>query len=313
MERTENRQPDDFGYVLLDLAKRVAKGELGLHDDRSLLMQKKELIEALVVNNFPDIQNIIDNQLIVSVEEDQDGIPLYHAAICMDFLNFLVKLKQGGFPLILQQAIAETYQSLFWALLSDMDYEVNEFREEKERAPNKIELAYLRVINDWAVSNAISRMEDDILSGKGEELHNIKKRAAKWKIASLKNIKTGFAEDNIEIIIKEFWVIPFHYFRGKRIKTCVDASSINWTKSERNLLREGHFDFALCDERGYLCLVVEYQGTGHYGCTVGDNRKVEIRDSVKKSICDKAGVPLIQLSYEYAILDTHKKILQNFL
>ena len=208
MDRTENAQPDDFGYVLLGLAKRVAKGELGLHDDHSLLMSKEELIKALAINGFLDVQNIIDtfdNQLIIAVEEDLNGIPLYHAAICMDFLNFLKKLEERGFPLILQQAIAETYQQLFWALLSDMDYEIDRFREEKGRASNKIELAYLRVINEWAVSNTITRMENDILAGKPEELDSIKKRAAKWKRATIKDVKIGFDEDIIERTIKAGW------------------------------------------------------------------------------------------------------------
>ena len=97
--------------------------------------------------------------------------------------------------------------------------------------------------------------------------------------------------------------------RGMRIRSFIDVRSITWTQKERNLLRNGHFDFALCDDRGHLCLAVEYQGTGHYGFTEKDKHKAEMRDIIKKSICDKTGIPLIQLSYEYAFLDTHKKIL----
>jgi len=88
---------------------------------------------------------------------------------------------------------------------------------------------------------------------------------------------------------------------------------MHWTKEESSLIWGGHFDFALCDEKGILCLAVEYQGTGHYGKTKDEKIKVSHHDTAKRSICDKAGVPLIQLDNEYAFLETHKRIFQSFL
>lgn len=313
MDKTENGQPNDFGYVLLDLARRVAKGELGLHDDRSLLMPKAELINAINPITTRDIPQLINNQLLIPVEQDELETPLYHAVNCMEFLRFLEKLEQAGFPLVLQQAVAEMYHSLFWALSSDIEYEILDFKKEKGREPNKLELAYLRVINDWAVSNTMLRIEDDILAGKPEELDRIKERAAKWKRASLRGARLGFAEGEIEKLIRDIWKPPFQYFRGREIKAFIDIHSVRWTKEESSLIWGGHFDFALCDERGILCLAVEYQGTGHYGKTKDEKEEVSHRDTVKRSICDKAGVPLIQLDNEYAFLETHKRILQNFL
>ena len=131
MDNAENGKQNDFGYVLLDLAKKVAKGELGLHDDRSLLMPKAELINALNPVITRDIHQLIDNQLLIPVEQEEDETPLYHAVNCMDFLGFLEKLEQAGFPLVLQQAVAETYHSLFWALSSDIEYEIQDFKQPK--------------------------------------------------------------------------------------------------------------------------------------------------------------------------------------
>jgi len=313
MDNKEKTQPNDFGLVLLQMAKMVVKGELGLRDDRSLLIPKEELLRTLKPITTRDIQKLIDNELIVPVEEDVKANPLYHAVICIEFLRFIEKLEQAGFPLVLRQAVAEMYQSLFWALSSDVEYEIKEFNKENGREPNKLELAYLRVISDWAVSNTIIKIEEDILAGKPEELNRIKERAARWKKASLKEARLGYAEGEIEQVIKIIWKPPYKYFREREIKAFIDISSLKWTKEEASLIWGGHFDFALCDERGTLCLAIDYQGNGHYGKTEADKRKVISRDIAKHFICDKAGIPLVQLEADYAFNEKNKRLLQNFL
>src|ERR1035437_7576433 len=157
---------NDLGQFFVDMARAVVEGSVMLHDDRANLMTRKELTESLMSNSSKDIQDLFANQLFSPIEVNENGVPLFHAAICLDFLVFLEKLEQGDFPLRLQQSIAETYQNLFWSLLSDMEYEVDKFREERGREPSEFELARLRVINDWAVSNSIIRIEDGILTGK---------------------------------------------------------------------------------------------------------------------------------------------------
>ena len=60
-------------------------------------------------------------------------------------------------------------------------------------------------------------------------------------------------------------------------------------------------------------MAIDYQGRGHYGRTEVEKQKVTSRDIVKQSICDKAGVPLIQLDSDYAFNERYKRLIQNFL
>lgn len=308
-----NEELKNLGDIFLDMAKRVARGDLGLHDDRSLLMPKEELIRALGGVSQRDIQQLIDNQLIISVEKDEAGTLLYHAANCIEFLRFLEELERAGFPLILQQPIAEMYHSLLWAMYSDVDYEISNFVSERGRMPSKLEAAYLRVLNEFAVSNVITRMEENIISGKAEELKEAKRKAAQWKRAILKGAKFGFSENEIEKMVKTAWIPPLQYYRGREIKAFIDIHSVRWTKEELSLIWGGHFDFALCDEKGMLCLAIEYQGKGHYGKTKEELDNANRRDTVKQTICEKTGVPLVQLDVEYAFMENYKRLFQHFL
>lgn len=313
MDETSEEKPRNLGDLFYDLATMVARGGLGLHDDRSLLMPKEQLINALSPITSRDIQQLIDNQLIVPLENDGMGTPLYHAANCIEFLRFLEKLEQASFPLILQQPIAEMYHSLLWALYSDVDYEVSEFVAEHGRQPSKLELAYLRVLNEFAVANLVTRIEEDIIAGKASELREAKERAAKWKKALLKKAQFGYAESEIEKVVASVWKIPLQYYRQREIKAFIDIPSLRWTKEELRLIWGGHFDFALCDEKGLLCLAIDYQGKGHYGKTKGEMENAKRRDVNKRAICDKAGVPLVQLDAECAFIDSHKQLLRQFL
>lgn len=313
MNESDHNEVHDFGQVMLDLAKKVAHGELGTHDDRSLLMPKEQLIEALSSISMRDIQELIDNQLIIPVEYEEEGIPLFHIANCIEFLRFLEELEQAGFPLILQQPIAEMYHSVLWAFYSDIDYEISNFVNEHGRQPSKLELAYLKVINEFVVANQVSRMEDNILAGKADELNNAKERAAKWKRAILRESKFGVAESEIEKIVAGVWKPPLKYFRGREIKAFIDISSMTWTKAEQRLIWGGHFDFALCDEKGIICLAIEYQGRGHYGNTNEERIKIRRRDINKLAICEKAGVPLIQLDSKYAFMRNYMQLFEHFL
>lgn len=308
-----NSRWSNLGDLFLDMARRVVRGELATHDDRSMLVPKEQLIDALGGISPRDIQQLIDNQLIIPVENDEMGTPLFHVANCIEFLRFLEKLEQMGFPLMLQQPIAEMYHSVLWALYSDIDYEISNFINEHGRQPSKLELAYLRVINEFAVANFVTRMEEDIIAGKADELKEAKEKAARWKRAILKEAKFGVAESEIEKIIAAVWKPPLQYYRGREIKAFIDMNSIRWTKEELSLIWGGHFDFALCNENGLLCLAIEYQGKGHYGKSNEGMKKVSRRDIVKQAICDKAGVPLVQLDSEYAFIERYKQLFQHFL
>ena len=81
MSEASNNDPPNREDPFVAIARLVAKGEWGLHDDRGLLMPKEELIEALKARYSRDIQQLIDNHLIVPVEQDQSGIPLYNTLI----------------------------------------------------------------------------------------------------------------------------------------------------------------------------------------------------------------------------------------
>ena len=179
-------QLGDFGDYLLHIAELVIKGQLGLHDDRKMLVPKEELITALSPISSRDIKELLDNQLLTPVEHDHFGTPLFHIANSVEFLTFLEELEQAGFPLMLQQTIAETYQALLWAFYSDIDYEISEFKKERGREPSEFELAYLRVLNEFAVAMCMKRIEEDILAGKADELKSAKERAAQLKRASLR-------------------------------------------------------------------------------------------------------------------------------
>ena len=52
-------------------------------------------------------------------------------------------------------------------------------------------------------------------------------------------------------------------------------------------------DFVIISKYGKPCVVVEYQGTGHYQANAA------ARDAVKKEACRKAGIHYVEISADY--------------
>jgi hypothetical protein len=304
--------------VLKNLIKMVAEERLGLHDDRENLVPKQNLVEIIRTNNRlseKEIDSLFRKKLLLPVE-DEISNQLYHASISIDFLNLLEKLDRTGFSVRLQQKIAAMYYPLYWDLCTDIEYEISKFKREEGRDPSMIELAYLRVINEFAVVNTMEDIEKSILKlepAGDRELQQLIQEARQKKKALKKKASFGYQENQIREIIKEIWQNPFSYFQGREIKAFININSIEWTEEENRLLWGGHFDFALCDRDYVLQLVIEYNGKGHYGKSDEERIKVQSRDATKKRICEKAGIPLIMLTSEFALLEDHQEILKTFL
>lgn len=303
--------------ILSSLVKAVAAKEILLHDDRQNLVSREELMHAisfnrLLIEDEPDA--LFKDKLVLPVDQADEN--MYHIAITLDFLNFNRKLVILGFPLHSRQKIAEMYYPVFWALSSDIDYEVASYKEELGHEPSPHELAHLRVINEWAVANSIGRIEDRILRFEPEGNHQLRQLLAdvarrRGKIK--KQAGFGFQESEIGKTIKEIWLPPFRYFQGREIKAFIDIKALDWTHEEASLLWGGHFDFALCDSNAVLQLVVEYDGTGHYGQSDKDKREVRFRDEAKRRICEKSGVPLFRLTSEFMFVNEYKEMLRTLL
>jgi hypothetical protein len=304
--------------ILSSIVKLVATGEMLLHDDRQNLISKEDLVKALSSNKLHteiEIRDFISNKLIIPVDEnDRDK---FHATITLDFLNFNHELELLGYPLKIRQKIAEMYYSLFWSLSSDVDSEIALYKEEQGgRELSQLERAYIRVISEWAVADTVRKIEERILRLEPEggiELERLIAEIAKKKKRLNKNADFGFQEIEIEKVIKEIWLPPFRYFHGREIKAFLDINSWEWTKEENRLLWGGHFDFALCDSGAFLRLVIEYNGTGHYGRTPQDLLYAQSRDETKRNICAKAGIPIISLTPEFAFVDEYREIMKNLL
>jgi len=308
-------QGEDF---LKNMVMMVANERLMLHDDLDNLVSKEKLIEVIYANtklNEKEVIDLFNKGLIFPVEQGLDN-PLYHASITIDFLRFLTKLQIAGYPAKLQQKIAEMYFPLFWDMCTDIDYEISSFKNDKGRDPSKFEVAYLRVINEWAAADMMTSIEEKILKLEPEgnrELEELIKEEAQKRNRLKKKANFGFQENQIKKVISEIWLSPLKCFQGREIKAFVDIQSINWTDSEKKLLWGGHFDFALCDESGVIQIAIEYNGGGHYGKSSNESEEVRKRDSTKKSICDKAAIPLIILTAEFALLKEYQKIFKMFL
>jgi len=308
-------QGEDF---LRNLVRMVADKRLMLHDDRENLVSKDDLLQAIRMNsglNENEIEDLLRKKLILPIDEGTSG-QSYHASITIDFLGFREKLELIGISLSLQQKMAEMYYSLFWAMCSDIEYEISSFKKEKGRNPSRLELAYLRVINEWAVAETMGRIEQKILKLEAEggpELQQLIQEAAQRKKTLKKKANFGYQENQIKRTIKEIWQYPLVVFQGRGIKAFIDIDSIESTDEEKRMLWGGHFDFALCDRNGVLQLAIEYNGGGHYGRREAERKRVQSRDNAKKNICGKAGVPLVVLTSEFALLDNYKRLLRKFL
>lgn len=298
-----------------NLIKMVAEDQIMLHDDPQNLMKNSELINALEANSFSrtEIADFFRSGLILPVIEHEE---LYHASITMDFLNFQKKLAIIGFTLKLQQKIAAMYYPLFWAMSTDVDYELEKYKQEKGRALSKKEVAYLRAINELAVANSIGRIEQRIIKLEaegGRELEQMIQEMAKQRKTLIKRATFGYQENEIGRLVKEIWRLPLLSYQGREIKAFINIDSINCNNDERKLLWGGHFDFSLCDEKGNIQLVIEYNGSGHYGTGAEQKRSAITRDNSKKSLCTKAGIPMIVLTTEFAIHTDYKKVFTKFL
>ncbi len=303
--------------ILSSLVKAVAAQEILLHDDRQNLVSREELMRAISLNRLlieVEPAALFKDKLVLPVDQADEN--MFHVAITLDFLNFNRKLVILGFPLHSRQKIAEMYYPLFWALSSDIDYEMARYKEEVGHEPSPHELAYLRVINEWAVANSIGGIEDRILRFEPEGNHQLQQLLVEVarRRGKIKNqAGFGFQENEIEKIIKEIWLPPFRYFQGREIKAFIDINALEWTREEARLLWGGHFDFALCDSNAVLQLVVEYDGTGHYGQSDKDKREVHFRDEAKRRICEKSGVPLFRLTSEFLFVNEYKEMLRALL
>ena len=60
-------------------------------------------------------------------------------------------------------------------------------------------------------------------------------------------------------------------------------------------------------------MVVEYNGTGHYGKSDRAAQYARSRDETKRGICEKAGVPIFTLTAEFAFVDEYKEMLKTLL
>ena len=301
--------------ILPLLVQAVAAGDILLHDDRQNLVSKQELTHAVSSNRLlTEANDLIEKKLVVPV--DQTTSDKFHVAITFDFLEFNYKLVILGFPLRIRQKIADMYYPLFWALCSDIDYEVTCYKEENGREPSHQELAYLRVINEWAVANSMGRIEDRILRFEPEgdhELQQLLAELARKKGRLKRKASFGFQENEIEKAVKEIWLPPFRYFQGREIKAFIDIAGFEWTREESKLLWGGHFDFALFDSNAVLQLVIEYNGGGHYGRSEKEKQEAQSRDKVKKRICEKAAVPIFTLTSEFAFVNDYREMLKTLL
>lgn len=303
--------------ILSAFVKAVVAGTVLLHDDLQNLVSQEELLHTISSSRlFTEVMvdDLIKEKLIVPVDEDREG--MFHAAITLDFLNFNNKLVILGFPLRVRQKIAEMYYPLFWALCSDIEYEVMRYEEEVSREPSHHELSYVRVINERAVANNMERTEARILRFEPEGNHELRQLLAEMarKRGTLKKrAGFGFQENEIERTVKEIWLPPYRYFQGREIKAFIDIKSLEWTHEETSLLWGGHFDFALCDSNTVLQLVVEYNGTGHYGRSDRQKQQVQSRDEIKRRICEKVGVPIFTLTPEFSSVKQYREILKILL
>lgn len=293
----------------------VAEEKIMLSDDPQNLMDKPALIKTISDNsyNMTEIVDLFHKGFIIPVDE---GEKLYHAGISLNFLNFQKKLEIMGLSVKLQRKIAEMYYPLCWAMVTDIEYELKAFKEEKGRDPSKMELAYLRVINEWATANMMGNIEQRIIkldSEGNEELEQMIEEAAQKRKTLKKKATFGYQENQVKKLIKEVWQFPLLFYQGREIKAFINIDSISCNNDEKKLLWGGHFDFSLCDKNGFLQLVVEYNGAGHYGNSEEEKQAACARDNSKKRVCAKAGFPLVVLTAEFALLDNYKKIFSKFL
>lgn len=300
-----------------NLVKMVAEEKIMLSDDPHHIVRKAGLIEVLRRNSYSEaeISALFRHGLVLPIDKvgNED---LYHAGICLNFLSFQKKLAMMGLSSEFQHKIAEMYYPLYWALITDADYEVNKFRKEKGRGPNKMELASLRVLNEAASAVIMGEMEERIIAldaGDFKELQHLIDEVVQRRRTLKRKASYGYQENEVKKLIEEVWQPPLRFYQEREIKAFINKNSIALNGSEENLFWKGHFDFALCDESDYLQLVVEYHGTGHYGNTEQEREKASINDNAKKSICVKAGIPLVVLTVEFALLDGYKEVFRKFL
>lgn len=198
--------------ALRRFVKMVADGTVLLHDDPQNLVSRNELGQAICSNRpFTETQvdDLIKKKLIVLI----DGAPpgTFHPGIALDFLLFHDKLVTLGFPLHARQKIAEMYSSVYWALCSDMDYEMASYRDENGREPSRYELVRLRVINEWAAAETMTRVEERILRFEhegGPELQKLLAELAETNRKLKKKARFGFEENQIAQVVGEVWSHP---------------------------------------------------------------------------------------------------------
>lgn len=306
--------PED---LLKKLVEMVTEEEIVLSDDPAHLMNKANLVEALKSNSYSEseVRALFRKGFVLPVDQEK-GENVYHAGICLSFLDFQKKLEIMGLPLKLQRKIAEKYYDLYWELITDIEYEINTFKEIEGHHPSKPELAWLRLCSELATARIIGEMEERIIKLDPEddrELQQLISEVAQQRQTLSRKATFGYQENEVKKLIREIWRPPFLLYQGREIKAFINKDSIFLDDKEKRLFWGGHFDFTLCDENGYVRLVVEYHGKGHYGVSEEQKQEALARDDAKKSICVKAGFPIVVLTAEFALLDDYKKIFRKFL
>lgn len=301
---------NDMEVFLTNLVRMVARGEMGLHDERNLLVPKARLREMLQTHlgmGRRKVDDLLIEGLLAPAEYQDNGDHLYHVVICLEFVKFLDQADAAGIPLPLQQVFSSEYIPLVWALYSDIDHECADYQEQIGRPLTTWDTAYVRVISDMAVANTRNRMEQEFLVNPDPEL--VKRLARNLLSAAKRSAAYGVGEKAIYDAVHDIWHGNIH--RREGIKEFIKPGT-HWTQGERNLVWTGHFDLALCDETESLRLVIEYMGGGHYGQSAETEHNAHRRDLRKKSICEKAGVPLLVLTEEYAYMPAHQDALRFF-
>jgi hypothetical protein len=95
-------------------------------------------------------------------------------------------------------------------------------------------------------------------------------------------------------------------FPQQYLNQVIDSSDLEISKKEKLTFKHGIFDFVITDLEMFPLFVIEFDGPDH------DRKKNMIADIRKMSICDKAHIPILRISYK--IYDEFSKdLLINFI
>src|SRR5664279_4541091 len=94
-----------------------------------------------------------------------------------------------------------------------------------------------------------------------------------------------------------------------RLRDVIDVDDMSLSARERNFAFTSHLDFVAFDAATHLpMLAVEYDGKQH----LTDDRQVE-RDQVKDSLCERVGMPLLQIDNQFTRKEGKWRVLRYIL